>query len=143
MLFALVVVCGMVPAGARVSAADSTKPDTKVSNGKALFDLEKSAPAELEKYPDNVYDVDRGEAFLLSEQNELGLFVTKKDSKAMFRMDNLNMAMTKVDEDGTTWWMASMYLTGRALAENQVFSKRRRSAAYSYIKIIRYHHTIQ
>ena len=76
-LFALVVVCGMVPAGARVSAADSTKPDTKVSNGKALFDLEKSAPAELEKYPDNVYDVDRGEAFLLSEQNELGLFVTK------------------------------------------------------------------
>ena len=83
-VLALALVFGLGAISAyKVSAADAAKPDTNISAGKDLFDLEKKAPAELDAYPENVYDVDKGEAFLLSEQNELAFLVTDEGNKSM------------------------------------------------------------
>ena len=104
MLLIAAMVLGLLPGALRRVSAQ-TQEET-LSSASDILTQDSTVPGELgpdSTYPDNVYDVAQGQPFLLSEQNELGLFVGNNGDTTLNRYDNFNLNMTQKDADGTCW----------------------------------------
>ncbi len=103
-----ILLCGMLMLSAfpssQVHAVEVNGQEADLDDASDILSLDSEKPKELDQYPDNVYDVDKGQPFLLSEQNELMLIVGAKNSEGegkftVSRLDTMNLDLVRKEGD--------------------------------------------
>ena len=106
LLLSAVMLTGLIPGTVRTASASAEKKETTGDTGSEILALDATTPTELTEtdspYLNDVYDSGK-KPFLLSEQNELGLFVVNQGSPTLNRFDTFNLDLSKKDSDGTCW----------------------------------------
>ena len=109
-LIAFILVAGMAFSDVGTAYAGGADVDQTLDSGSDILTLDKTAPKELDTYPDDVYGVDtsaedpeNNTPFLLSEMNELALLKSEANSSKMHRYDTLDLSLSEKDTDGTCW----------------------------------------
>lgn len=109
-VLAIVLIIGCAPTMTAAAYTDqpagTATPSVTLDSGSDILKADKTAPSQLDNYPDDVYGVDKGQSFMLSEQNELAFIAGDNGNTTMYRFDNLNLDMTEnQDTSGTLAWV--------------------------------------
>ena len=104
-VLALALLLGAVPFTRNTARASSNPGTVNLNDSSEILALDEQAPKELDKYPENVYDVKKNQPFLLSEHNELALIVSngagERNEVTIF--DTFDLDAKSRDEDGNSW----------------------------------------
>ena len=99
-LLAVVMVLTCVP-GIRDTAyaAEKNGGEQGEETPHNILTQDSKKPKELDTYPENVYDVEQYEPFMLSEENELALIYTTGDKGALFSFDSFDLNLHEKDDN--------------------------------------------
>ena len=90
--------------------AEGTTEAATIGSGRAILELDKTKPADFDKYNTNVYgtSADDKDPFLLAEQNELLIYRADEKTANAWILDNFSTQVVAVDKKGS--WMKSANL---------------------------------